>query len=134
MDVPDSIPEIGGFSNDGGFVPVLEKMPHTFVPLIEIHGISRHKALHERRKTPLIAPQQQVKMVRHQRPCEAAHPPPAQIGSDPFKEGQSIVIILENFPFLDAPGINVMDCAGKIHSWTARHAPPLINFRAKNIW
>jgi hypothetical protein len=90
--------------------------------------------MHERRKAPLVAPQQQVKMVWHQRPCEATHPPPAKIGSDPFKEGQTIVIIQENFPFLNAPGVNVMDCAGEIDSRAARHEPISGNFRAKNIW
>ena len=56
VDVPNGIPEIGRFSDYGGFVAILKEVPYATVPLVKIHGVSSHQALHERRKVPLVTP------------------------------------------------------------------------------
>ena len=55
MDVLNDIEKISGSVYDWRFVAVLEEMPNTLVPLIEMFGISRQQTPHEGREGTRIA-------------------------------------------------------------------------------
>lgn len=65
MDVSNQLQQIGVLLADHGLVPILEQMARPFVPEVEVDGIPGEQPAHERRKTGLARPKQEVKMVAH---------------------------------------------------------------------
>lgn len=86
MDVSDHLPKMRIVANQPGFVPVLEKMSDTIMASIEIFRISGQQAPHEGREFTVVALNEKMEMVRHQRPCKTADSPAGQIFSDTFQE------------------------------------------------
>ena len=54
--------------DERGFEPVLEEMPAAPVPAIERRAVRAQPGLHEARQRQLAGAQQEMRMVRHQRP------------------------------------------------------------------
>jgi hypothetical protein len=63
MDVADKFEKIGIFLANNGFVPILEKMTATLVPMVEIHGIACQKASHKDGKLRPVAAQKGVDVI-----------------------------------------------------------------------
>jgi len=121
MDISNRHPHVGIPRNNPGLVSVLEKMANAFVSLVEVHGITRQEASHERRQFPSPPSYKKVKMIRHQRPGEAGYFPSLKVETHPFLELLTVLVVMKDISFFDSAAINMMACAREIDPGSPGH-------------
>lgn len=65
--------------------------------------------------------EKEVKMIRHEGPCQASGVEAFQIPQYPPAQVLPVILVRENVPLFDASCINVMERTGKIDSWSPWH-------------
>lgn len=93
--------KIGLFFADDGLVAVLEQVAGSFMPKVEIDGVPGKEATHETRKLHTVTPQQQMEMVRYQRPCIAIGCSVDQQPAKPVDKTSAIIIVEKYFCSFD---------------------------------
>lgn len=96
-------------------------MANAFVSLVEVHGITRQEASHERRQFPSPPSYKKVKMIRHQRPGEAGYFPSLKVETHPFLELLTVLVVMKDISFFDSAAINMMACAREIDPGSPGH-------------
>jgi hypothetical protein len=121
MDITDQLQEIGLVFTDDRFIAILKEMPISLVAAVEGDGITGHETPHEMTQMNVSASEQKMKMVWKQGPCITMDSSRIQYV---LKAGQEILIVLvvpEDPAPLNSPGHDVLEKAGGIESWLARH-------------
>ena len=121
MDITGQLQEIGFIFANDRFVAILKEMPISPVAAVEGDGITGHETSHGPAQMNIFASEQEMKMVWKQRPRITMDSSRIQ---HVLKAGQEIPIVLlvpEDPAPLNSPGHDVLEKAGGIESWLARH-------------
>jgi len=89
--------KIGFFFTNDGLVAVLEQVTGAVMTKIEINRISGEETTHEAGKLQPVTPQQQMEMVRNQRPRVAIGFSVDQQPVKPVKKTSAIIIVEKYF-------------------------------------
>jgi hypothetical protein len=121
MEVADEFPEGRVRCYHDGLIPILKEVPHPVVPPIERPGIAREETPHAAGQRAGPGPDQQVGMIREERP--GVDRPGAlrrQSGHAGHEVGAVRVVAEERGP-LNPPHHDVMEGVGRIEAGLAGH-------------
>jgi len=108
MDVTHEFLEVGILLADDGLVAVLKQVPDPSMPMIEGDGVPSQKPPHEGWEPARTAPEEEVRMVREQRPGVDGGPGrPADIPESSHESGP-VDIVADNRPTFQAADDNMM--------------------------
>ena len=122
MDIPDQRDEVSVVKTENGFISRLKQMALSAVASIEGHRVCGQQSLHDSWKRDIPDPDRKMKVIAHE-----------AVGKDRMRrlgfqaknisqEPAAIEIIDENLSPVDASGHHMIDGAGIMYSWGARHA------------
>jgi hypothetical protein len=121
MDIADKFQKIGLFLAENGFVAILKKLAMATVPMIESDGITGEKPPHDRGDGSGARSQQEVEMIRHERPGKTGSGGIEKNLAEPFQKADTVSIILENAFSLDSSTDYMMQGTRSIYASFARH-------------
>ena len=122
MEVADEFEEVGLLLHHDGLVPVLEEMPDPLVAAIEGPGVAREEGPHAARERPAPRPDQEVGMVREQRPGVDGEGPRLREGRQAGDEVGPVGVVAEEGRPLDPPHHHVVEDPRGIEARLARHS------------
>ena len=103
VDVPYQFQQIGLLFHQDGLVPILEEVAGPLVAPIETPGVPCEEASHGRRQRPRPRPNQEVKMIREQRPRKNREPSIRSDRREPVDPILPIHVISKDGSSLDSP-------------------------------
>jgi len=121
MDVSHQRQEIGILLADDRFVTILKEVAVPPVAAVERNGIAGHQRPHQPAQRNIPTPEQEMEMVRKQRPGVAPDPSNRQ---DRLETGEETLVILtvpEDPGPVNSPGYDVLEETGGIESGMAGH-------------
>lgn len=105
-------------------------MAGPFVATVVILCIPREEFSHDSGDALFAAPEENVHVIAHECPRIYRALPVSYRLAQPFQESGSIVIVVEDVGFVDAPNHDVMQRAGDIKSGLSRHAERIGEIRS----
>jgi hypothetical protein len=126
MEIPDEFEGIGVFFHHDGLVPLLEEMPHPRVSAVEGPGVAREEGAHAAGERALSGADQEVGMVRQERPgVDRPGPLCRQVGHAGDKVG-AVRVVAEANGSLDPSHHDVVKGLGRIEAGLTRHGASLL--------
>jgi hypothetical protein len=121
MDIPDKGKEICIFVAEYGFVSVFEEMAASMMTAIEILGIPCQEFSHDLGYALLAALKQDVYVIAQEDPGVDGAFALSDIVAEAFQEKGSVLVVIEDGRFVDAPHHDMMQGTGNIQSGLSRH-------------
>jgi hypothetical protein len=122
MDVAHELQQIGILLAEDGLITVLEKMPAAPVATVEAYRIPGKQPLHYSRYRHISGPQQQVEMVRYERPGVTGGSRLSENLTEPAEKILPVRVIPVNTAALNPAADNMVQRSGGINAGSARHA------------
>ena len=121
MHVTDQLQQVQFFLAEDRLITILKQVSMSAMPAIESDGIASQKAAHDRGNGNRPGLQQQVKMIRDQRPGQAFGGCFGAKGRQVADEIVSIDIVLKDRTALDATTNNVVEGTRGIYAGLSKH-------------
>ena len=121
MEIADQLQEIGLLLHHDGPVPVLEEMAHALVAPIEATGVPREERAHTPGQRSGTRAEQEVGVIREERPGVDGECPLLGQPGDPADEVRPVGVVAEDGRPLDPPHHHVVQGPGGVEAGMARH-------------
>jgi hypothetical protein len=99
-----------------GFIAILKQMAVASAPAIEINGMAGQQSAHHCGNRIAPGAQQQMKMIRDQRPGKAPRPGLLQNRAQSLDKIITVLIVYKDFTTLDTAYNNVVQCTRGVYA------------------
>src|SRR4029077_10058557 len=102
-------------------IAVLKEVSDAGVLFVESLRVEGMQTLHPASEVRLMRPDEQVNVVPHEAVRKAVPHPFANDVPDQVEIAMAILVVFEDRPSIDTPGVNVMNSAGFFIAWLSWH-------------